>query len=260
MANKPFDLAKLDVEKIRHQKKRKLLIWSLPICIVVAILSLVLLIMTIGTKLSISKYDKKNYQSSQKTLSNLRYINLFDRYKTKYNYGTALLGNSRYKEAEAEFKEALLDVPLSFECQVRFNMVISVVAQAEQFYADKKYNEAILAYDRAKAVIDGKDCGIGKEDTSDGTKEANEKLNKKREEISNKQDRAKQEMNNDDPGDGNQGEGDEPSDNKPPQDKLKELESQQDDNIKELSKRKRSSRDLQLYDKLEGQPYNKRNW
>lgn len=263
MTHQPFDLAKLDTEGIRHRKRRKLLVWSLPICIIVGTLGLAVLTTTVGTKMAMSDYAKKKYQSSQKVLGNLRYITFFDRYKLNYNYGTALLGNAQYTEAEQAFEEALLDVPHYFECQVRFNMVLAITAQAERHASRKDYDEAILAYDRAKAVIDGKKCGFGEATVSDETRDAHNKLDKKREEITEKQNRVKQEMNGDTPGDGdtNQDKQTEQSNTMPSKDKLEQLQQQQDAAVKELSKQKQTYRDMQYYDKLTERPeYDRKNW
>jgi hypothetical protein len=53
-------------------------------------------------------------------------------------------------------------VPKTRECPVRINLALSIEAQADALASEKRYDQAIIRYDEANAVLhDGEDsCGV----------------------------------------------------------------------------------------------------
>jgi hypothetical protein len=203
IADRPFDLALLDTEGIRKRKRKRLLLWSLPCCIVLFVLTLWVGIVLGSSLLGKAAYERGNFTESARYYGQVRFLNVFEKYKMEYNYGTALLGDHKYTDAHTALAHALtLGVPKAEECQVRVNLVLAIAGEADVKVANKKYDEAILLYDQAKSVIDGRDCGLtsaSSEHTSSETRQADEKLQEMRQQISDKQNSAKQQRNGDTP-------------------------------------------------------------
>ena len=156
--NRPFDLKKLDFEKIRREKRRKLLRYSFPAC---AVILLVAIKLTSFPLLSLAAHNAYKNQVSFR-LSPIYIMNLFESYKVFFNDGNALYKQARYDSAEKQFRQALQKVPKTRECPVRINLALSIEAQADALASEKRYDQAIIRYDEANAVLhDGEDsCGV----------------------------------------------------------------------------------------------------
>ena len=106
----------------------------------------------------------KNGDNSQASfrLSPIYAMNLFESYKVFFNDGNALYKQARYDSAEKQFRQALQKVPKTRECPVRINLALSIEAQADALASEKRYDQAIIRYDEANAVLhDGEDsCGV----------------------------------------------------------------------------------------------------
>lgn len=203
IADRPFDLALLDTEGIRKRKRKRLLLWSLPVCVVLFAWILWIGVVLGSSLLGKAAYERGNFAEAARYYGQVRFLNIFEKYKMEYNYGTALLGGHVYSDAHTALARALaFDVPKSEECQVRVNLVLAIAGEADAKVASEKYDEAILLYDQAKAVIDGRDCGLtsaSSEKSSSETKQADQKLQQMRDQISDKQNSAKQQRNGDKP-------------------------------------------------------------
>lgn len=200
---RPFDLALLDIEGIRKRRRKRFLLWSLPLCVIVGVGMLWIATVLISSALGSDAYTRKDYATSAQYYGQVRWLNMFERYKMEFNYGTAQLGAGKYEEAHAALDKALsLDVPKDQECQVRVNLVLAIAAEADVKVAAEKYDDAILLYDQAKAIIDGRDCGLTSSSTSspsDQAKQADKQLQNMRDKVSEKQNSAKQQRNGDKP-------------------------------------------------------------
>lgn len=209
VTNRPFDLALLDTEGIRKRKRKRLLLWSLPLCVAVAVAMLWIGAVLISSALGSDAYTRKDYTMSAQYYGQVRWLNVFERYRMEYNYGTAQLGAGKFEDAHTALNNALgLDVPKDQECQVRVNLVLAIAAEADTKVAAEKYDDAILLYDQAKAVIDGRDCGLTSSSTSspsDQAKQADKQLQDMREKVSDKQNSAKQQRNGDKPSNADKG-------------------------------------------------------
>ena len=203
IADRPFDLGLLDTEGIRKRKRKRLLLWSLPFCILLIVGIAWIGIILVASLLGKAAYERGNFSEAARYYGQVRFLNVFEKYKMEYNYGTALLGEHKYADARTALAYALtLEVPTADECQVRVNLVLAIVGEADAQVANEKYDAAILLYDQAKAVIDGRDCGLtstSSESASSETTQADEKLQEMREQINDKQNSAKQQRNGDTP-------------------------------------------------------------
>lgn len=160
--SRPFDLSRLDFEKIRKTKRRRLLLFSLPLCLVFSIVGLKFISLSAFTALAHSNYDSSHFSASHSWLTPLTFANWIQPYTVHYNQGNALFKQANYSESEKSYRTALETVPSDKECSVRINLALSIESQADALTVAKKYDAAIIKYDAAKSVLyDGQDtCGV----------------------------------------------------------------------------------------------------
>ena len=160
--NRPFDLKKLDFEKIRLEKRRKLLRYSFPVCAVILLAAVKLTSFPLLSLAAHAAYKNGDNIQASFRLSPIYAMNLFESYKVFFNDGNALYKQARYDLAEKQFRQALQKAPKMRECPVRINLALSIEAQADALASEKHYDRAIIRYDEANAVLhDGEDsCGV----------------------------------------------------------------------------------------------------
>lgn len=260
LSQRPFDLAKLDTESIRKKRRKKLLLYSAPIVFILVLILVKLVSLSIITSYSNQAYGQSSYVASAGRLTTLGFLNVIEPHKYFYNKGTSFLKATEYDKAELYFYNALKKVPKSDECFVRVNLVLTLIAKADKSADSKDYVNAIIGYDKAKAVIDARDCGLKLtgDSASSETKEADKKLQEKRKELTEKQNEAKKAQN------GDQSEGSSEStdetksdEGEPTEAQQKALEQQQAEN----NQKARQKRELQRQGtQSENKDYNDRSY
>lgn len=160
--NRPFDLRKLDFEKIRQGKRQKLLRYSFPACAVILLVAIKLTSFPLLSLAARAAYKNGDNSQASFRLSPIYIMNLFESYKVFFNDGNALYKQARYDSAEKQFRQALQKAPKTHECPVHINLALSIEAQADALASEKRYDQAIIRYDEANAVLhDGEDsCGV----------------------------------------------------------------------------------------------------
>ena len=265
----PLDLGRLDFDGIRKRRRRRLLLWSLPVCACALLAAMGLGALYLSQVAGANAYANKKYQQAADTFVRFEAINFIDTYKMKYNQGTALVAARQYEKSQAALERALeLGAPADFECQIRVNLVHAINGRTEQLVAEKKYDEAILLYDTAKAVIDARDCGMKSttsKSPSDDARKADKKLQTLRTEITKKQNIAKQKRNGDDPDKKNSEPSQEEAGNAdnastPSDDQLQRLQDQQSKNATKTRDSRTRERAYQGDSSYSGRDYNKKNW
>ncbi len=253
---RPFDLGKLDFEGIRRRRRRKLLLFSLPVCFVIVMIALKLLSLPILSQIAHSYYMNGRYDIAHGVLKPLGLANWFESYKQPFNQGNALYKKGDFVGAEAHYRTALVTVPEEKECDVRINLALAIEAQADEFLGKKNFDKAIIRYDDVKAVLqDGKDaCGVQFSDDKDGGA-TSERIEKR---VTEKSDSAKRQRNNDEATTGEGAEG-EASDTHSTKDKLEELEKKSTDAQKERAQRQQTQRQSGEWEKSD-RSYDDKNW
>lgn len=131
-----------------------------------AVLVAVLLVVVAAKMLSIgwfasagaSAYDDGQYRISEADYRKLLVVNVVERWKAPNNVGVAQYRQADYVGAERSFTDALGIAPE--RCDVRYNLVISIEAQADALAGDGDTSGAGALYDRAIEVIRAGDCPI----------------------------------------------------------------------------------------------------
>lgn len=286
--NRPFDLAKLDFEGIRLRKRKKLLLLSAPLAIIVAVIMLKMLSIPVFSTIGYNNYDKLQYDSAISWLQPLTWFNWMEPYKVHFNQGNASFKSGKYEAAEQKFRQALESVPEDRECDVRINLALSLEQQADAFLSEKKYDEAILKYDDVKAVIyDGQDsCGVqfhnkyvnsdsggddegegdgdkqesDTQDNNDGSGDNQQDAKNIEKRVREKSSSAKQMRNNDEVSQGDERESSQ-QELKSTEEKMKQLEQNANRAQQERAKNQQSQRQNDDYERNKGQSnYGKKTW
>lgn len=244
-----------------HARRRMILRYSIIPLAIVVLLGLKLISMNLAFSLGRGSYTHSDYAGAERSFGMLSILNIVETYKAPFAKGTAELQAKRYDVATRDLQAALdAGVPRDHECQVRLNLVLAWTQMGDQQVKDKKYDDAIISYDHAKSVVDGRDCGLKLESqgSSSQAKEADQKLQQAGKEANAKQDAAKQAKNGDsDSQDQNPSDNDQTSnDGEPTKDQLQKLEQQQQANA---AKAREDQHESQSLDQSEV-TYDGRNW
>lgn len=157
-----FNLDKLNFEKNRLHRRRKLLIFSLPITAPLVVLAVLTIVFSLSITISKKAYENGDYMRADARLKPADALIIFDRTLVNYNYGNIKYRSSEFDQAEKRYTSALETANKSDECSIRINLVLALEAQSDRLVGKKEFDKAIALYDRAKSVItDGSSsCGI----------------------------------------------------------------------------------------------------
>jgi len=160
MSNRPFDLTKLDFESRRKEKRRRLLLISLPGVLLLLFAGIGLIVPTILTNVSAGEFTKGNYSAAASNLAPLRFLNVIEPYKAHYNYGTALSGEGKFDEAMNELEAAIAYTnDQKVICVITYNLVLTMEGAGDQKLKTADLTSAITLYARAiNRIKDNADC------------------------------------------------------------------------------------------------------
>lgn len=157
---RPFDLGKLDFEKNRKQKRKKLLLYSLPGIVVVILIAIWLLTPTILTSQASTAFEKHDYVKANSKVSGLSFLNLIEPYKAYYNQGTTLSAKGNREAAIEKFETALAYTEdASAVCLITYNLVLTIEGHGDSAVVKSDATEAVSQYTRALNTLKvNKDC------------------------------------------------------------------------------------------------------
>lgn len=157
-----FDLNKLNFEKNRLLKRKRLLLFSLPAVIPVALLTVALFAFILSATVSDQAYDNEDYSRADSRIKPAIFFSFFDKTLVNYNYGNIKYHMGDFSQSEKSYTLALETTDDSRECSIRINLVLTLEAQSDKLVSNKDFDKAIAIYDRAKSVLtDGAtNCGI----------------------------------------------------------------------------------------------------
>lgn len=151
MPSRPFDLAKMDYETVRRQKRRKLLVWSIIPVIVLLAAALWFLLPSLLTHQAIGAYKRHNYPTARRWLTPLTWTSP-EQFVIAFNSGTVDTQLGHYNGAEVELTRALALAPPARVCMVAQNLVYSLEAHANSLKGTMP-NDAIIYYTKALNTI-----------------------------------------------------------------------------------------------------------
>lgn len=158
--NRPFDLAKLDFDNIRLRKRKKLILWSLPIVTIFIFSAVWLVLPTLLTISASDKFNKAEYGPAASDVSSLHILNLLETYKAYYNQGTTLSAKGEQDAAVVKFETALAYTQdKDAICMITYNLVLTMEGIGDSKLKQVDIAGAITQYtktlNRLKA---NKDC------------------------------------------------------------------------------------------------------
>lgn len=154
-----LDPALLDQDKIRKDKRKRLLKHSiLPIIILVGASLYFFSTWIYNIVFSVS-FGNKNYPIADGFTETRFVSNVVEPYIADYDQGVARLAMGQYPEAEGSFMESLKKSPIKERlCQIYVNLSLSIEFQADAFLQQKNYPRVIELYNRAKATLYNNGC------------------------------------------------------------------------------------------------------
>lgn len=237
-SQRPFDLAKLDFEGIRKRKRKRLILFSLPIVIIVSLLALKLVSLSVLHRAALGNYNSTNYSGALRSWWPLRILNNIETYKVYFNEGDAYFMQQDYTKAKQSFEQALLLAPAPQHCKIHVNLVLTAETSADVQFSAKNYEQAIILYDQAKAALEaGSKCFREKQTT-----DAAQKLRQAEERVEDKSNQAKRERNQEQA---------DPNKNVQPSDTRKELSDSQQQQLQDIQQKAQSERYLQQRQELQ---------
>lgn len=162
MSRRIYDLSKLDFEGNRKRKRRKLLLYSLPICVIAFLFMAKFLGMNIINSIVSGAMSKRDYSLAANAQSAQKVANFFEPYLAGFNLGNALYYKKEWLRSIDSYRESLNVVSSVDECRVRVNLTLALIGLAEDNTLSNKIDEAIVVYDEAKSTLSGgrRVCGV----------------------------------------------------------------------------------------------------
>lgn len=190
-----YDLSLMDVDGRRLKRRKKWLLFSLLPIIMVCCVALKLAAPGISTHFLKSAYNSGDYSTAKFWVQISLFANILEPYIAHFNDGTISYMQGEYAAAEGKLDLALRqNPPENRRCEVRVNLSLSIEAQADQQVESKSYDDAIVTYDRAKAVLYGDYCADPVDDSG-----RSPQAFESRDRIEEKQAEAVRSRNNDQP-------------------------------------------------------------
>lgn len=135
--------------------RRRLIVWSLPLVLVLLLVALKLLTMVAFGDQARNAYAAGDVTGVQQAGDRLGFLNLIERHKAPFALGDALVLTGDYAGARASFERALAVAPKDGleACQVRVNLVLTLEKLGDAAKAASGLAAATPFYDRVEVVV-----------------------------------------------------------------------------------------------------------
>lgn len=138
---------------------------SIPAAVVVVLATVVVLAHPVISHWGHSAYAESTYASAANRFGHLETANVYEPHKAPFNRGTSLMQEGELAEARTALTEALEIAPPPDDCQVRFNLVLTIERQGDDAVRQHNPTTAILLYTEALELIAADPCD--REDTEE---------------------------------------------------------------------------------------------
>ena len=222
------------VVEYRRRLRRRLLLWSAPIVLIVLLVALKLLSLPTFAALAQWSYGDRAFERSASLTEPLGVVNVVEPWVHHFDRGTAYAQVGVLDVARGEFVTALDLAPddATISCVIRVNLVLTIEAQGDAALLELRYADAEALYEQGTQAVDEAPEGCfqppddpQQPDTSQPLDDAEQRLDEKGEQAQGGPgDDQQPGGDGSDPGDGGaqpgDGEGQSPSDD--PLDELRE--------------------------------------
>lgn len=150
MSNLPFDLTKLDHDKVRKLQRKTALKWSIAPAVLILLLALWFMLPMPLTYIGIKNYEAGQYDKARWWVTAPTWTSP-EPFVAQFNAGTIDVKRGEYKAAEKHLTVALALAPLEKRCMVARNLVISFASHVKSLGKDTA--EAKIPASKARNVI-----------------------------------------------------------------------------------------------------------
>lgn len=148
---RPLDVTKLDFEGNRLRRRRRLILWSLPVVVIITLLCIWLIIPYIATAQAASSVTNGNTAAAAHWLDALQTNIFYEKYKLPFNKALVATNDKRFDDADELYKEALASAPAAQQCFIHVQSVLSNELAGDNAVSEQKYRDAITYYTKSLA-------------------------------------------------------------------------------------------------------------
>ncbi|WP_423917640.1 hypothetical protein ACPEEZ_08860 [Frigoribacterium sp. 2-23] len=145
------------VAEYRRRLRRRLLLWSLPVVLVVLLVAAKLLSLPVFAAATQWAYNEKAYERGVSLTAPLGVANVIEPWVHHFDRGTALAQVGVLDEARQEFLTALDKAPTGDEtisCVIRVDLVLVIEAQGDAAITELRYADAQKLFEQGQKAID----------------------------------------------------------------------------------------------------------
>jgi hypothetical protein len=144
------------VEQYRKRLRRRLLLWSAPVVLVVLLVALKLLSLPTFAALTQWSYGDEQFERSASLSEPLGVANVVEPWVHHFDRGTAYAQIGVLDVARQEFVTALDLAPedATISCVIRVNLVLTIEAQGDAALLELRYADAEALYELGQKTVD----------------------------------------------------------------------------------------------------------
>lgn len=155
---KPHDASTGMTATHRRGRRRRLVLWSLPVVLLVLLAAARLFSLSVINEHGRDQFAEQHFEESAETFASLQRVNLVERYLPHFNHGDALLAQDKLEPARKEFERALRLAPTERSCMVRYNLVRTIELLGDRALTESGRPDAVARWREAKSVIADGSC------------------------------------------------------------------------------------------------------
>lgn len=144
---------------VRIRRRRRLLLWSLPIVLIAALFSAKTLSAAGAAQQASDQYAAGDFEGAADAARAQMFLNIFEQWKAHFNLGDAYVGLGVLDEAQQEFESALSLASGADACTVRVNLALLFELRGDNAAEAGTLEQARTEYDAALATIADADDG-----------------------------------------------------------------------------------------------------
>jgi uncharacterized membrane protein YgcG len=151
-----------EIAEYRRRYRRRLVVASLPLVVIVALVALKLLSLPFFAGIAQATYDRGSYDSSVTASNGLGPVNILEPWVRYFDRGAALGRIGVLVDSRTDLEKALALVPASnvaASCRVRTDLVLVVEQQGDSAVLDQEYTQAESFYAHALALYNAAPSG-----------------------------------------------------------------------------------------------------
>ncbi len=146
---RPYDMAQLDTEATRRHKRKRFLLWSTPLTLILLCAAAWCLAPFVATTVARSDADAGRYDSAVTWLTIASVNQATEPYKLAFNQGIIATHRHDFEAAAKYFRQAIVRAPSSEQCLIRVQDVLSSELGGDAMSARLQHQQAVQYYTKA---------------------------------------------------------------------------------------------------------------